>query len=220
MPPGDLLPVHGFVLAGGRSSRMGRDKALLPFRGRPMVEIAVEKLRTFCAEVAISGNRDDLRSFAPVVPETLADAGPVAGIETGLGACEQPWALFVPVDVPLIPALLLRRWAEGTLQHAAEGCSLSTLLAGEREQPAFCMMRRSASPAVRAAVSDGERKVRRLLGVVEHAEPGAWMWMCDAEEVGRDLLSPDSPDLQVANWFRNVNTPEEHFDAEVGMGPE
>src|ERR1700761_8141432 len=101
-----LLPVHGFVLAGGKSSRMGRDKALLTFRGRPMVEIAVEKLRGFCSAVSIAGNREDLSSFAPVVTETRVDCGPAAGIEAGLQACTELWAMFVPVDVPLVPGEL------------------------------------------------------------------------------------------------------------------
>ena len=83
------LPVHGFVLAGGKSSRMGTDKALLEFCGRPLVEIAVEKLREFCAEVSIAGNRDDLSVFAPVAHETRVDCGPAAGIEAGLKAAQR-----------------------------------------------------------------------------------------------------------------------------------
>ena len=74
-----VLPVHGFVLAGGRSVRMGKDKALLQFSGRPMVKIAVEKLREFCAEVRIAGSREDLSGFAPVVMDESEEAGPAAG---------------------------------------------------------------------------------------------------------------------------------------------
>ena len=106
------VPVHGFVLAGGKSSRMGEDKALLRFCGRPMVEIAVEKLRGFCEEVTIAGNREDLAGFAPVVRESRTGVGPAAGVEAGLGAARQEWAMFLPVDVPLVPEELLRRWAQ------------------------------------------------------------------------------------------------------------
>ena len=126
----NLLPIHGFVLAGGRSSRMGRDKALLQFRGRPMVEIAVEKLRSFCAEVSIAGNREDLSCFAEVVHERRVDEGPGSGIETGLQVCRQEWALFIPVDVPLVPGSLLRRYAEVVIEMGMAACHLGATSVG------------------------------------------------------------------------------------------
>jgi molybdopterin-guanine dinucleotide biosynthesis protein A len=128
------LPVHGFVLAGGKSSRMGADKALLRFCGRPMVEIAVEKLRGFCAEVTIAGNRGDLAGFAPVVTETRVGVGPGAGIEAGLRVAKEAWAMFIPVDVPFVPEELLRRWA---VEAMRVDMTVSYLGVG-RKQPTFC----------------------------------------------------------------------------------
>jgi molybdopterin-guanine dinucleotide biosynthesis protein A len=128
----ERLPVHGFVLAGGRSSRMGVDKATLEFRGRPMVDIAVEKLRMFCFHVSISGNRPDLSTCAEVVAEARVHAGPAAGIEAGLLAARQAWALFVPVDVPRMPAEILHCWA---LEPQA-----SYLVCEGQAHPAFCLL--------------------------------------------------------------------------------
>ena len=212
------LPVHGFVLAGGKSSRMGRDKALLEFRGRPMVEIAVEKLRAFCAVASIAGNREDLSGFAPVVPEERVDCGPAAGIEAGLRACTQPWAMFIPVDVPLAPAELLRRWAAAVLANPE--CAISYLVAGGSEQPTFCLLRTECLRAVSEAVEDGERRVRNLFWVVESVGRGRMLWVCDAEDLAGALLDNEYPNLQIANWFKNVNTPDEHLFAEAGFGPE
>ena len=156
---GARLPVHGFVLAGGKSSRMGEDKALLRFCGRPMVEIAVEKLRGFCAEVSIVGNREDLVEFAPVVREERVDVGPAAGIEAGLKASRQDWAMFVPVDVPLVPGELLRRWAEEALRV---GMSVS-FLGVSGKQPAFCLLQRRRLGAFAQALDSGERRLEVLL---------------------------------------------------------
>ncbi len=207
------LPVHGFVLAGGKSSRMGRDKALLPFRGRPMVEIAVEKLRGFCAAVSIAANREDLSRFAPVAPEARVECGPAAGIEAGLMACTQPWAMFVPVDVPLVPGELLRRWAEAAIARPNVG--VSYLVADGREQPTFCVFRAECFSGVREAVEAGERRVRNLFWALEQSE--RMLWVCEAVEVAGDLLSLDYPYLHVANWFLNVNSPDELSNAEVAV---
>lgn len=210
------LPVHGFVLAGGQSSRMGTDKTLLLFRGRPMVEIAVEKLRTFCSAVSIAGNREDLSRFAPVVPESRRNEGPVAGIEAGLQACTQPWALFLPVDVPLLPAQFLRQWAEAVLADSL--CEASYLAADGREQPIFCLLRPAHLSSMSEALAGGECRVRNLLRIVAGAGAGRALRIWDAQDVAGALLDPEYPQLQIANWFRNVNTPDELSDAEVAVG--
>lgn len=203
------LPVHGFVLAGGKSSRMGSDKALLRIGGRPMVEIAVEKLREFCAEVSIVGNRDDLSRFAPVVYEERMDCGPAAGIEAGLKSCEQPWAMFLPVDVPLLPVEFLRLWAEESLRVRMSVSYLGVL----GKQPAFCLLQRERRVAFSRLLDEGERRLEPLLNYTASAD-GYASWMYDERDLYGypDYRGPDEETL--ARWFMNVNTPAELLEAE------
>ena len=190
-----VLPVHGFVLAGGKSTRMGQDKALLQLGGRTLVEIAVEKLREFCAEVSIAGNRDDLAGYAPVVREERVDAGPAAGMEAGLRAANEEWAMFLPVDVPLVPAGLLRQWAEAVMRRGARA---SYLRCGEELHPALCMLHRDCLPLFRASLEGGERKLTRIL---EGLGAGR-LWVAEAAE-----FAPEGAEVDA--WFANVNTPED-----------
>lgn len=189
-----VLPVHGFVLAGGKSTRMGQDKALLRLGGRSMVEIAVEKLREFCAEVWIAGSREDLSGYAPVVKDLRADCGPVAGIEAGLRATTEDWAMFVPVDVPLVPAELLRRWAAAVMERGARA---SYLRSGAEVHPAVCMVHRTCLPLFSAALDSGEYTLSRILGSI-----GDDLWIADAAEFAAGEASS-------AGWFSNLNTPED-----------
>jgi molybdopterin-guanine dinucleotide biosynthesis protein A len=205
------LPVHGFVLAGGKSSRMGEDKALLRFCGRPMVEIAVEKLRGFCAEVTIAGNREDLAGFAPVVQETRVGAGPAAGVEAGLRVASQDWAMFIPVDVPLMPVEFLWRWCEEAMRV---GMSVSFLWDRKRKHPAFCLLQRERLGAFTRLLDGGERRLEGLLNLSASAD-GYASWMYDEYELYGGIEDP-APDREtMERWFTNVNTPEELAEAEV-----
>jgi len=214
-----LLPVHGFVLAGGKSSRMGVDKAMLPFRRRPMVEIAVEKLRGFCADVSIAGNRDDLARFAPIVPEDRLDAGPSAGIEAGLKASRQDWALFLPVDVPLVPPELLRRWAELTLQAENEpnaetfgDLQGSYLISGEQPQPTFCLLRRQLLPIVTRELDLEHRSPRKIFEAIQQQYGVAAII-----PFGVSQIIPTTDIQKLSTWFANINTPQDllEFDASI-----
>lgn len=214
--PFTTLPVHGFVLAGGKSSRMGRDKALLPFRGRPMVEIAVEKLRALCSAVSIVGDRHDLAAFAPIVVDERVNCGPGAGIEAGLHACSQPWAVFMPVDVPLLPPEFLQRWMQEALRVRMSVSYLGLL--GLGKQPAFCMLQRERVVAFSRRLDSGERRLEVLLNLCA-ADDGYASWMYDEWELYGGVCGvpgeqiPD--EVTLAQWFANVNTPDELARAEV-----
>jgi molybdopterin-guanine dinucleotide biosynthesis protein A len=204
------LPIHGFVLAGGKSTRMGQDKALLRFSGRPMVEIAVEKLRSLCAEVSIVGNRDDLAEYAEVVREERIDCGPAAGIEAGLRACRQPWAMFIPVDVPLVPPDFLRLWAEEALRV---GMSVSYLYALQK-QPAFCLLQRERQASFSRLLDEGERRLELLLNNTASADNYS-SWMYEAYEL-IDLPKTDGREEEkLVKSFMNINTPQELAEAEA-----
>jgi molybdopterin-guanine dinucleotide biosynthesis protein A len=203
------LPVHGFVLAGGKSTRMGQDKALLRLGGKTLVEIAVEKLREVCAEVSIAGNRDDLSGFAPVVREERVDVGPGAGVEAGLKACKQPWAMFVPVDVPLVPVELLRRWVEEALRVGMSVSYLGILAVGV--QPAYCLLQRERLASFTRLLDSGERQLEVLLNLAASAD-GYASWMYDEWELYGNPGHPDyhGPDrATLERWFTNVNSPED-----------
>lgn len=85
------LSLGAYVLAGGRSTRMGQDKALLPLAGRPLVEHAVSKLRHLTDEVYILADRRELAAFAPIVPDLRQGCGPLGGFETALSHTRREW---------------------------------------------------------------------------------------------------------------------------------
>ena len=123
----ELPPVGGYVLAGGKSSRMGRDKALLELAGKPLVLHAVTKLRRICSEVSILGSNSELEAYAPLVRDLHAGCGPMAGIEAALRSSKYDWNLILPVDVPFLPTFLLDDWLWSVLREPVRDTRLSML---------------------------------------------------------------------------------------------
>jgi molybdenum cofactor guanylyltransferase len=175
------------------------------------VEIAVEKLRGFCGDVSIVGNREDLRGIAEVVGEERVGVGPGAGIEAGLKAARQEWVMFVPVDVPLVPQELLRSWGEAVIEKGEVGCGVSYLLVNGQREAAFCMVRRAGLGSVSAALERGERRLDGVLASVDEDDK-VWLWACDAARFG---VGGGATEVETEYWFSNVNTPEELVEAEA-----
>ena len=106
--------IAGVVLAGGKSSRFGSDKAMAPVDGVPMVARVANELSKVCgAGVVISGNPSQYAELGyPTVPDKYAELGPMGGIVSTLGIADAPFTLFVPCDMPNITAKLLAQLAK------------------------------------------------------------------------------------------------------------
>jgi len=102
-----MTTAAGFVLAGGQSSRMGRDKALVHLAGKPLIEHALGILLNAGLPAAIAGGKPALAAFAPLVEDRHSAQGPLGGICAALAATHARFAVFLPVDLPLIPASLM-----------------------------------------------------------------------------------------------------------------
>jgi molybdopterin-guanine dinucleotide biosynthesis protein A len=99
--------VSGFVLAGGKSTRMGQDKATLTLNGRTLLEHALAVLRTICRDVAVLGSYERYGTLAPVYEDIHPGCGPLGGIHAALTSSQTRFNLIIAVDTPfLVPDFL------------------------------------------------------------------------------------------------------------------
>ena len=153
--------VTGLILAGGLGRRMGgRDKGLQSFRGRPMVAWAIERLAPQVDALLINANQN-LEAYAafghPVVTDRITGfAGPLAGLHTGLLACETPLLVTAPCDSPFLPENLVARLCAAL---EAAGADLAVARTGEQPHPVFSLVRREVLDGLTAYLEAGGRKV-------------------------------------------------------------
>jgi len=194
----------GFVLAGGESSRMGRDKALIPFRGRPLVTWALETLRAAGLETRIAGARTALEGLAPVVADPEPGLGPLSGVCAGLAVTEAPWGVFLPVDLPLLPASLIAF----LLNHAritGRAVTLPSVNGFAQTFPA--VVERAALPVLQVELAGGRRgcfaAFRTAASAFNQEVSVVPVEYC--VQAGH-LSCPYG--LPAACWFESVNTPQ------------
>jgi molybdenum cofactor guanylyltransferase len=207
---------EGFVLAGGRSTRMGQDKALLPWGGRPLLEVALDKLRALPLATAprIAAARSDLSSHAGVVADLHPGCGPLSGIEAALAASSRPLNVFLPVDVPLLPAQFLL-WM---LQRAQTTGALVTVPRINGWPQALCAVyHRDVLGHISVSLVAGDYKVMPVVTAAagplsqsprSQSPRSQSMDVFDVELVAsaNAQLLAFSP-LPLYRWFHNCNTP-------------
>jgi molybdopterin-guanine dinucleotide biosynthesis protein A len=142
----------GFVLVGGRSSRMGRDKALLPLNGLTLVEVLAGLVKSAAKTVRLIGPPDRYESLGfPVVADSVENCGPLGGVYTALSITRADWNLIVACDMPGLTADFLEN-----LLRAAEASEADCVVpAGTRGVEPLCAVyhRRCRTQAASAIAS-------------------------------------------------------------------
>ena len=189
----DSARAIGFVLAGGRSERMGRDKARLPWGDATLIEHALLRLRAVCADVRVlSGSAVRYAEYgAAVQADVVRDAGPLGGLHAGLLDLGASLGVFLGVDTPLVPAELLR-----ALAAAAAGFDAVVPVVGGRPEPLCAVYRGSCLGPVQRRLEAGERKMTSFWPDVR------------VRAVAEDELAAFG---DPGEMFRNLNTPEDYL---------
>ena len=176
----------GFILAGGKSSRMGADKAFLELGGKTLLERARGLVADVCEKVAIVGDR---ARFGPdAIEDIFPDSGPLAGIHAALTATRSDLNLVLAVDTPFLEPKFLR-WM---LHRAATTHAIVTvprLAAGY--QPLCAVYRRSFKGFAEEALKNGNFKIDPLYAKVR---------TCPIDDAELNQLAFDS------RMFDNLNT--------------
>ena len=182
--------VSGIVLCGGRSTRMGQDKASLPFGDETMLDRITRILRDITDEVIVVGRRDQ---DATTVHDAIEDQGPLAGIAAGLSASKTDLNIVVACDMPLIRPAVLERLASLIDDH-----DICVAVVGDHASPLCGVYRSRIATNAQALFDSGERRVMRLLEVV------------DTKRVDAPAFIDIDPHLET---FISVDTPAKYADA-------
>ncbi len=158
-----MHPTTGIILAGGRSRRLGTDKALLPFGRQTLVERIAGVLNQTCGEVLVSVDRPD----RPLPPDLLAQAvpdvhpgmGPLAGLYAGLRAARHDRCLLAACDMPFIqPALVLR-----LIDLTDDTADALVPRIEDRPQPLLAVYRKTCLPMLKDTLEGHDLKVEGFL---------------------------------------------------------
>jgi molybdopterin-guanine dinucleotide biosynthesis protein A len=202
------------VLAGGQSSRMGRDKALLEFAGRPLVAHALDVFREAGVPAMIAGAvasaRAALEVFAPVIEDASPGLGPLSGICAALSATSARYVVFLPVDLPLLPASLLVYLLRSSriTASAVTVCSVSGFT-----QTFPAVLDRSLLPSLQNELSSRRYGCFSAFQAAS-ATHGQSVSSAAVERLAQAGQVSDSQGLPPFRWFLNLNTPQDLARAE------
>jgi molybdopterin-guanine dinucleotide biosynthesis protein A len=185
--------VTGVILAGGRSSRMGSNKALLPYRGGRFIEVISRQLAELFREVIVVTNHPDQYAFVPFrkVSDTFPGMGPLAGIHAGLAASSGDAAFVVACDMPYLNPLLIRR----LVRNAGSG-RVVIPESPHGPEPLHAVYGKECLDEIQVSLAAGETRIRSFFG-------RSSVLTIPASEVARY-----DPDFRS---FCNINTPQEYF---------
>ncbi len=175
------------IFAGGKSSRMGKDKALLPFGGySTLAEYQYRRLEPHFRHLSLSAKGAKFPFEAPVIRDRYQESSPIVALASVLESITSAWVFVLSVDMPRVDTALIARLYDAANARPQARAIVSASPSGS--EPLCALYHRSLLPLARAQMLSGDHRMRSLIAAVPSAE----------------VLCPrEAP-------FANLNTPEEY----------
>jgi molybdopterin-guanine dinucleotide biosynthesis protein A len=187
------------IQAGGASSRMGEDKALKPFLGRPLIQRVVDRLSPIADELIVTTNHPEDYRFLGLrlIPDLKPGRGALGGLYTAIASANHPFVAVVACDMPFASPTLIEAARRLMVREEADVVIPKT---EQGYEPIHAVYRRATClPAIESAIDADQWKVI------------AWFPQVNVRVLTSAELKEFDPD-GLAFW--NVNTPEEFIQAE------
>jgi ABC-type transporter Mla maintaining outer membrane lipid asymmetry ATPase subunit MlaF/molybdopterin-guanine dinucleotide biosynthesis protein A len=192
MGNGDFPDLTAFILAGGKSTRMGADKAFVMLDGQTLLARALELAHSVTTDVRVVGDPARFSSFAPVVEDVFPDCGPLGGIHAALRASATDLNVILAVDTPFVSPALLRYLI--TRSKNSPAATVTLVRTNEGSQPLCAVYRRAFADTAEQALHAGRYKIDPLFTTTQ------------TQMIAESELRNAGFSLSM---FRNLNTPEE-----------
>lgn len=174
--------ITAIILAGGKSSRMGEDKAFLKVKAKTMIEHVIAAVKPITKDIIIIANDKKHEQFGyPVYKDLITNCGPLAGIYTGLTFSETTKNLIISCDIPMLSTQLL----QSLIQHS-EGYEVCVPKNNHKLHPLIGVYSKSCLPVFEKELNNKQRKIQIAL-----------------QKVPLKVMDADNFDPQI---FTNVNT--------------
>ncbi len=188
-----MEPVSTIIQAGGQSRRMGTDKALIDYHGRPILAHVIDLMRQLSDDVIVVANRSDVYGplVAPlgarVVPDYDPPSGPLGGLAAGLAAMTHDLAIVVACDMPLLNLDLLRYLIERAVDFDAV-----VPLTGDQFEPLHAVYRRTCLAEIQRRLANDERRVISFFQSVRLSAVSEAEWRV-IDPAGRSVSNLNTP---------------------------
>lgn len=174
------------ILAGGKGQRMGGiDKGLVPFKGKRLIEHAIEHIKPQVDDIVISANRNlgqyEVLGYAVHTDQSQDYDGPLAGIAGALPYCKHDQVMIIPCDMPSLPDNLVASMAQ-----SAANARLVVISTGGKTQLVF-LLHRSLLDSINRYLAGKQHSVMQWVDSVDHR----------------------TIEMAIDNHFLNINTPEQ-----------
>jgi len=188
-PEHRIRDISAAIMAGGRSRRMGKTKALLPYRGRPLITQVYETLQTLFEDIFLVTNDPGLFDFLPCakIPDRIPGKGPISGIDAALRYSRNPYVLVVGCDAPFLSPSLLK-----LLAGKAVGADLVIPRGPNGPEPLCAVYGKGCLPLIEDSLRKGDFKLMDLATRLP------------TREVSLEEVAAVDPGFRS---FRNINTP-------------
>ncbi|MCK5729950.1 MAG: molybdenum cofactor guanylyltransferase [Draconibacterium sp.] len=181
------MQITGIILAGGKSKRMGADKALLKTNGKTLLEQSIELIQPFCNTILISSNNSKHKIFGhKIIHDEISNCGPIGGIYSCLKKSETDWNFVLSVDSVFVESEFIK-----FLITEIDSISAIVPIHSEGKEPLIALYHKNSLMEFEKMLKLGDFKMYNLINSVNTKWIDSKKWIEKYPQLFHNLNRPE-----------------------------